>query len=111
PRSFLYMIRILITGSNGLLGQKLVYACIGRNNIELIATAKGENRLATKNGYTFETMDITDKEEVGRIISKHKPDCVIHGAAMTNVDACETEQEACRNLNINAVSYIVEACN
>jgi len=105
------MKRILITGSNGLLGQKLVYACIDRNDIDLIATSKGENRLVVQQGYVYATMDIGNRAEVLRVISHYKPDCVIHGAAMTNVDACETEREACRTQNIDAVEYIVEACN
>ena len=105
------MKRFLITGSNGLLGQKLVYTCLGRNDIDLIATSKGENRLVVQQGYTYVTMDIGNKAEVHRVISHYKPECVIHGAAMTNVDACETEREACRVQNIDAVDYIVEACN
>jgi len=105
------MKRILITGSNGLLGQKLVYACIDRNDIDLIATSKGENRLVVQQGYVYATMDIGNRAEVLRVISHYKPDYVIHGAAMTNVDACETEREACRTQNIDAVQYIVEACN
>ena len=105
------MKRILITGSNGLLGQKIVYKCIGRSDIELIATARGENRLIQKQGYAYVSMDIGNREEVMRIIAEHKPDVVIHTAAMTNVDACETDREGCLRNNVHAVEYIVEACN
>ncbi|MFN5318151.1 MAG: SDR family oxidoreductase [Bacteroidia bacterium] len=105
------MKRILITGSNGLLGQKIVYRCIGRSDLQLIATARGENRLIEKQGYTYMPMDIGNREEVIRIISEHKPQVVIHTAAMTNVDACETDREGCLRNNVHAVEYIVEACN
>ena len=44
------MLRILLTGSNGLLGQKIVYAALKRNDIQLLATSKGENRLHAKAG-------------------------------------------------------------
>ena len=106
-----FMKRILITGSNGLLGQKLVYACLQRADIELIATSRGENRLLVQKGYTYEPMDIGNREDVMKVIGHYKPECVIHGAAMTNVDACETERDACRTQNIDAVEYIVAACN
>ncbi|MFT6744719.1 MAG: dTDP-4-dehydrorhamnose reductase, partial [Bacteroidia bacterium] len=38
------MKRVLLTGSNGLLGQKLMDLYLGIDDIELIATAKGDNR-------------------------------------------------------------------
>ncbi|NNM94453.1 MAG: NAD-dependent epimerase/dehydratase family protein [Bacteroidia bacterium] len=52
--------KILITGSNGLLGQKLVYRLLKETGVSVIATSKGENRLKRKDGYVFENLDITD---------------------------------------------------
>ena len=99
--------KILITGSNGLLGQKLVYKLRNNNAITCIATARGENRLAKQDGYIFETMDITKQENVVSVFSKYLPDVVINTAAMTNVDACETEKEACWAMNTTSVEYQV----
>lgn len=104
------MTKILITGSNGLLGQKLIYALRSRNDITLIATAKGINRTKEKSGYAYEELDITNSEMVMNVLMKHKPDCVINTAAMTNVDACEQNKEECRRLNIDAVTYLTDAC-
>jgi dTDP-4-dehydrorhamnose reductase len=101
--------KILITGSNGLLGQKLVYRLVEDTSVELIATARGENRLRLQEGYTYVSMDISNDENVQAVIKAIKPDCIIHTAAMTNVDACESEQAACRKLNVDAVSYLVKA--
>ena len=42
---------ILITGSNGLLGQKLVYNLINRKDVKVIATSVGENRLIKREVY------------------------------------------------------------
>ncbi|MES2680800.1 MAG: NAD(P)-dependent oxidoreductase [Bacteroidota bacterium] len=95
--------KILITGSNGLLGQKLVYQLRGKPDNMCIATARGENRLVKRDGYVYETLDITDKNNVEQVFSKHLPDVVINTAAMTNVDACETEKEACWQMNVTAV--------
>lgn len=100
--------KILVTGSNGLLGQKLVYKLRNQSDINCIATARGENRLIQKDGYTYAEMDITNEKQVKEVLSKYLPDAVIHAAAMTNVDACETEKEACVAMNINAVRYIVD---
>ena len=104
------MKRILITGSNGLLGQKLVKKLKSNKlGFELIATSKGENRISEKEGYVYQSLDISNQEEVNNVFNHFKPDTVIHTAAMTNVDACESEKELCRKLNVIAVRFLVEA--
>ena len=103
------MKKYLITGSNGLLGQKLVYELLKRSDIEVVATSVGENRLINKSGYVYESLDIIDKKQVENIFLKHQPDVVINTAAMTNVDACETKRDECWKLNVNAVENIVDA--
>ena len=101
--------KILITGSNGLLGQKLVYNLKQRKDVELYATAIGENRLIDKSGYSFLSLDITDRNNVNKVIENVGPDVIINTAAMTNVDACEINKEACWKINVDAVNYLVEA--
>jgi len=103
--------KVLITGSNGLLGQKLIDLYKNKTEYELIATARGNNRYANLEGYTYESLDITNENEVAEIIKKHKPNVLINTAAMTNVDACESDKEGCDQLNIDAVKYLVNACN
>lgn len=101
------MKKILITGSNGLLGQKLIEKLSKIEDLEVIATAKGENRLPFSENYKFISLDITKKEEVEAVFESEKPEVVIHTAAMTNVDQCESEKEACWQLNVNAVEYLL----
>lgn len=102
--------RILITGSNGLLGQKLVELLRTNAGIETIATARGKNRLPFVDGYDYYAMDITNPVEVEDVISKVKPEIIIHTAAMTNVDQCEAEKDACWQQNVNAVDYLIASC-
>lgn len=100
--------KILITGSNGLLGQKLVYKLRNNNAITCIATARGDNRLVKQDGYEYATLDITNLQNVDSVFRKFMPDVVINTAAMTNVDACETEKEACWLMNVTAVEHQVK---
>lgn len=102
--------RILITGSNGLLGQKLVDLLAGRSDIELIATSRGANRLKKTSGYTYANMDITNLDQVLEVFSAHKPQAVIHGAAMTHVDQCELHPEDCRLMNVKGTANVVAGC-
>lgn len=98
---------ILVTGSNGLLGQKLVKQLKSNSQFTLIATSKGENRISNSEGYKYQSLDITNPKEVEQIFQKHQPDIVINTAAMTNVDACENDKKMCWDLNVNAVSYLI----
>ena len=95
--------KVLITGSNGLLGQKLTDYYKTREDVQLIATARGGDRYSDQAGYTYHSLDITDKHQVETVITVHKPDVVINTAAMTNVDACESDHAGCDALNVDAV--------
>ena len=85
--------RVLITGSNGLLGQKLLHKLRVDKTVELIATSLGENIVSEKNGYTYFDLDITNENAVSKIILEQKPDVVINTAAMTDVDLCEDKKK------------------
>ncbi|MFN7837943.1 MAG: SDR family oxidoreductase [Bacteroidota bacterium] len=100
--------RILVTGANGLLGQKLVELILTTDDY-LIATAKSKLVLPLPKG-EFHPMDITLRDQIVDVITKAQPDVVINTAAMTNVDQCELEKEKCWLNNVTAVEYVVEAC-
>jgi len=103
--------KILITGSNGLLGQKLAHLLIHNAEIDLIATSRGENKLKQLlPELNFIALDVTDEQQVNRVISSEKPTHIIHTAAMTQVDECELNPEICWRLNVDAVKYLVQAC-
>jgi dTDP-4-dehydrorhamnose reductase len=100
--------RILVTGSNGLLGQKLVDA-MRSDGVEFVATAKGKSVVDVAPG-TFLPLDITDRREVTRVVGEVMPDVIINTAAMTQVDACEDNRETCWQANVAAVKYLVAVC-
>lgn len=102
--------KILLTGANGLLGQKLVEWIVSQQKYALVATGRGQNRLPNQASYIYETLDITSQAEVEAIIQKHAPTVVIHAAAMTNVDACELQKEEAWLQNTTATKYIAQAC-
>lgn len=101
--------KVLITGSNGLLGQKLVEKLSADPEFELIATSRGDNRCPVKEAYTYFSLDISNRSEVLDIFSKTEPHVIINTAAMTNVDACESKKEECLSLNVEAVKHLAEA--
>lgn len=105
------MKKILLTGSNGLLGQKIVHNILSKrkDSYELLATSKGENRISLQTGYEYATLDISNTKEVEELFRKFQPDVVINTAAMTNVDECEEKKELCRVLNVESVLNLIHA--
>lgn len=101
--------RILVTGANGLLGQKLSHLLDQDPEVELIATGRGQSRVALSRGI-YVTLDVTSEAAIADVFAAHRPDVVIHTAAMTQVDQCETEREACWLQNVTAVGYLCTAC-
>ena len=87
--------QILITGANGQLGHELVRASIASGH-EVVATS-------------HETLDITDKLAVDAAIMAARPDVVIHAAAWTAVDACESDPDKAMLVNGTATKYVADA--
>ena len=89
--------KILITGSNGQLGNELQ---------KIVATGKAEIGAVSeeiKNAEVFamdvDTLDITNLEQVKKVLNEVKPDVVINCAAATNVDGCEANQDLAFKIN------------
>ncbi|WP_405273956.1 dTDP-4-dehydrorhamnose reductase [Methanobrevibacter sp.] len=87
--------KILITGSNGMLGHDLEKVL--KDKHELILT-------------TSKTLDITDKDKTMEIIKENNPDIVINSAAYTDVDGCETNQDLAYAVNGHGVENLALAC-
>ncbi|WP_207429594.1 dTDP-4-dehydrorhamnose reductase [Pedobacter sp. SYSU D00535] len=104
------MKRILVTGSNGLLGQKLTDLLLTRSEISLIASSKGPNRHPVARGYIYVDLDLSDKSRLETAITTHRPDVIINTAAITNVDSCHKERDLCWKINVESVSHLAALC-
>ena len=103
--------KILLTGANGLLGQKLVAQLRQQSGVELVATSRGANKLVDLYpDVYFIGLDVSDAAHVRQVLAREQPTHVIHTAALTNVDECELNREACWQHNVTAVGNLVDAC-
>ncbi len=98
-------VKILVIGSNGLIGQKVCELIIINKNIELIAASKSANKLPLVEPF-FHYLDISNEFEIGRFICAHKPSVIINCAAITQVDDCERDKDNCWKINVDAVQFI-----
>ena len=99
----------LITGSNGLLGQK-IFQELTNHDYTVVLTSLGENKISNLKGYNYESLDISDEGKVSEVLKKYEPNVVFNTAAVTNVDLCEEEKSLCKNVNSNSVKYLADTC-
>lgn len=101
--------RILIFGSNGLLGQKVVELFVrGTENHVLVSSVEPESVMPVPD-VQYVRADMTVKNEVKELVATFSPDVIINCAAMTNVDACERQRELAWKINVNGVENMIEA--
>jgi dTDP-4-dehydrorhamnose reductase len=102
--------KILLTGANGLLGQELVKQLIHEGSSTVTATGLGSCRLPEEvaANINYIDLDITLGAQVADVLASVKPDCIIHAAAMTQVDDCENDKQHCYNTNVGATRFIID---
>jgi dTDP-4-dehydrorhamnose reductase len=80
--------KFLVTGSTGLIGSQVVKD-LAKSTDQVYAcyhNSKPDFGIPTQ-------MDLTNSENIKKTIEKIKPDAILHLAAMTNIDQCETQKE------------------
>jgi dTDP-4-dehydrorhamnose reductase len=98
--------KVLVIGGGSMIGSKIVEQFI-KKNIDVEYTYL-KNNIPVING---NQLDITQKEDAMKLISKINPDIVIHASALTNVDLCETNRSLAYSINVDGTSNIIEGCN
>ncbi len=91
------MPRVLVTGAGGQLGHDVVAAAEGAGD--------------DVHGLTHSDLDVTDRRAVMEAVRTARPDVVVHCAAWTAVDACESDPDRAELCNGRAVRWVAEACD
>ncbi|MCS7078973.1 MAG: dTDP-4-dehydrorhamnose reductase [Chloracidobacterium sp.] len=85
---------LLVTGAAGLLGGCVLEAC--RPSYHIIGLTRNE-------------LDISDADAVADCLKHYRPAVVINCAAMTNVDACETDRASAFRHNADGPRHLAQA--
>ena len=99
--------RIIITGANGMLGQRAVEYYSSKENVELLATSVEDKSVIDSVDYM--SCDIKSRDKIKKVIYDYCPDFIVHTAAFTNVDLSEKMREDAWKINVKGVEYIAEA--
>jgi dTDP-4-dehydrorhamnose reductase len=102
------MNKVIITGSNGLLGQSLLNLLLKETEkYEVYGFSRGINR-SGREDFKYVSIDITNEENLKKCVKEIKPHFIVNTAAMTQVDDCENNKEACDLLNVDVVKWLSE---
>ena len=102
--------KIFVTGVGGQLGHDVMNELAKRgidgvgSDIQEVYSGIADGTPVTQMPYV--RMDITDAEEVRRVLTEQRVDAVIHCAAWTAVDKAEECPEACRKVNAGGTENI-----
>lgn len=99
------MKRLLITGASGLLGLNTVLEA--EQQFEVIGLSRSRNIQTSR--FEWLTADLTTPGAVESIITQGQPDWIIHCAALTNLDVCESQPELAQRLNAEVPGEIAKA--
>ncbi len=101
--------RVLIVGSNGLLGQKVTELFVRGTNYQIMLSSLESTPVFPVAEAQYAAVDLTVKKQIKQLVSSFEPDVIINCAAMTNVDACEKEREQAWKVNVGSVENLIEA--
>ncbi len=87
--------KVMLTGADGMLGRTLINEL---NDFELIPT-------------DLPKVDITDPKGFDLILKRYRPEVLIHCAAMTAVDRCESEIDLAYKINAFGTANVATACH
>lgn len=104
--------KVLVTGAAGQLGYDVVNELVKRHILAVGSDILNESDILNKAPWTeYIKLDITDSEQVDRVINDIKPDAIIHCAAWTNVDGAEdpSNKELVKKINVDGTDNLVKA--
>jgi dTDP-4-dehydrorhamnose reductase len=104
------MKRVLICGSNGLLGQQVALRLSARADLEVLNTGRQRSFVFDHQLFDYTQLDLTQRGDVRSLVSSFQPDAVINTVAAVDVDWCETHHEQAWQSNVATAEHLAESC-
>lgn len=104
------MKKILILGASSFIGPPIVKAISTDYKITDYKIIGTYHNNIPKLSCELKKLDVTNKEELLKLLQTENPNIIINCAAISNIDECEWNQKLCRKINVKPTEVIVDYC-
>ncbi len=101
--------KVLLTGSNGFVGRKLLHFLVQTGSYTITASSRQADAYPT-DGYRFYPCELSSKAEVEKMLQRVQPELIIHTAALSSIPQCEEQPEQARLINVESVKQLTNWC-
>jgi dTDP-4-dehydrorhamnose reductase len=98
--------RVVITGSNGLVGRRLVSQLVGAGHT-VLGLSRGARRV--EGAFDFASVDLADGPALSKAVVDFRAELIINPGGMTDVDGCERDPQAAWDANVGGVAALAKA--
>lgn len=102
------MKRVLVCGSNGLVGQRLALLFGQSTEYEVLHTSHHRNFHLDRELFDYTQLDVTSRSDVKSLVTSYRPDIIVNTAAVTSVDDCENQRENAWRVNVDGVENLTD---
>src|SRR3954451_12333597 len=103
-------VRALVTGANGLVGTKVLERLLQDPTAEPLGAYHQSRTNDFLGDFPHWWLDVSNSDDVDRVLDESHPDAVIHAGAFTNVDAAERDRDAAQAINAGGTANLARAC-
>ncbi len=101
--------RVLITGAEGYIGRLLTEALHAQGDMECIVAVDVRETSRPLSGVVHERVDITEEEAVSEVVGKHRPDTVVHLAAVVTPQPGQGREQQ-HAVDVQGTRHLLDAC-
>lgn len=106
--------RILVTGGCGFVGAQLVRQLVDNGHevvvLDDLSLGQPENLGPAQGHIDLAVVDIRDSLAVADALACHRPEIVIHLAAIHFIPACDADPKRCIDVNAGGTQAVLDAC-
>lgn len=95
--------RFLVTGSNGLVGSRVVKQLCARGHV-VRAVSRGPDRMGV--GELYRPLELSEAAQVRAVFEAFTPEVILHPAGMTDVDRCEKDRDGAWAANVTSTELL-----
>jgi len=100
-------IKVFVTGGGGFLGGNIIRESVSGFNILSV-----DSSVQSYEQFNLKTVvqDLTDSQGLIKTLEEYRPNVIIHTAAISDIDYCESHKGVAEKVNIGVTRFLVQYC-